>query len=81
VGECVVISAEECEIARLGLTAVHPVLEMVDVAPARTAIATIRPGAVTVTGDDGPAQTGRDDPGTSADVEDVALWAEYDPAH
>ena len=78
-GQCVVISAEECQIAGPGLSPVDPVLDVMGVAPAWIAIAP-RPGAVSVSGNESPSRGGGDDPGASADVDDLAVRPEHDTA-
>ncbi len=52
--------------------------DVMGVAPARVAVAP-GPGAVSIPGDQGPSQGGRDDPGAPADIDDLAVRAEHDP--
>ena len=63
----------------VGIAAIRPVLEMMHVAPARVAITT-GPGAVSVSGDDGPSLGRGPYPGSPADVNDLPFRAEDDPA-
>ena len=78
-GQCVVVSAKESQIAGLGLASVCPVLDVMGVAPARVAVA-LGPCAMSVPGDQGPSQGGGDDSGAAADIDDLAVRAEHDPA-
>lgn len=77
-GQGVVEPAEEPKIAGLGFPEIGPVLDVVNIAPAGVTIASSLPGAVEVSGDDGPAHCGGDDPGTPADVDDLRVWPEDD---
>ena len=71
VGEGVVIAAEEGEVVGFGFSSVAPMVDMVHIAPAGPSIAASRPGAVMVSGDDGPSQGGRHHSGASADIDDL----------
>jgi len=53
-------------------------LVVMGVTPAWASI-TPGPGAMSVPGDDGPTQRGGYDPGPSAYVDDLGIWAEDDP--
>src|SRR3970282_1879908 len=75
----VVVAAEGSEVVGLGGASVCPVSDVVDVAPAGVAGAS-GPGAVSVSGDDGPAEGGGDDPGASAYVDDLRVGSEEDAA-
>lgn len=78
-GDTVVIPAEQSQIAGLGVAAVGPMLDVMDIAPARVSVATL-PRAVSVPDDEAPSQGGWNDPGASTHVDDLAVWAEHDPA-
>ena len=79
VGEDMVESASQLAVGDVGIAAICPVLEMMHVAPARVAITT-GPGAVSVSGDDGPSLGRGPYPGSPADVNDLPFRAEDDPA-
>ena len=68
----VVPPAEEDALGYVGVSAVGPVVEMVDVAPAGVSVASFAL-AVAVSGDDGPALCSRPDTGFSSHVEDFGV--------
>jgi len=70
VDEGVVISAEETQVVEDSFASVGPEDDVVDVAPSRGPGAP-GVGAVTVSGDDSPAETCGYHPGFAADVEDL----------
>jgi hypothetical protein len=76
-----VVAAEEGEVVGFGFSSVCPMVDVVDVAPSGPSVAASLPGAVAVSGDDGPSQGRGDDPGLSADVDDLTGGSEDDPAH
>lgn len=75
-----VIAAEDTEVVDHGVAAFGPGHEVMDVAPGRLAAAA-GGNTMPVPGDDGPSETGGDDPGLSSDVEDFGVGAENDPGH
>ena len=79
--EGVVEAAEELPLLHAGMAAVRPVVAVVDVAPSRASVTSTFPGAVTITGDDGPSLGRGPYPGLTPDVEDLGVGTEYDAAH
>ena len=80
VDEGVVVSAEETEVFETGFASVGPGDDVVDVTPSGFAF-TAFPYTVTVSGDDGSAETGGDDPGFASYVEEFGFGAENDSAY
>ncbi|HEX6310832.1 MAG TPA: hypothetical protein VF152_04350 [Acidimicrobiia bacterium] len=74
----VVRATEELEVAELGLAAVGPADDVVDVAPFAGDVAAVC-GAAPIAGDHGAAEGRRDDPGGAPDVEGLALGPGDDP--
>ena len=75
----VVPAAEEDTFGYVGFSAVGPVVEVVDVAPAGVSVASWAL-AVAVSGDDCPALGDRPGTGFSSYVEDFGVGSENDPA-
>jgi hypothetical protein len=78
-GETVMKTAEKTEVFYTGFATVGPVDLVVDVTPAGGTIASLV-GAVAVSGNNGSAQTGGDDPRLATHVEDLGTRAEDDSA-
>jgi hypothetical protein len=79
VGETVMETAEETQVVHGGFATVGPVDVVVDVTPAGGTVASLV-GAVPVSGNNGSAKTGGDDPGLATHVEDLGTRAEDDSA-
>ena len=73
-------AAEELSLFHAGRAPIRPVIHVVDVAPLGSDLAA-GPGAVAVTGDDGPSLGRGPDPGLATDVEDLGVRTEHDAAH